>query len=392
VWSVPALATILLVSGGAAALAQGPPGGPPPAVGVVKAEKRPITQSNEFIGRIQAINRVDVVARVTAFVDKVEFKDGAEVKAGDVLYRLERGPFEADLDAKKSVAQQFDAQLQNANISLERAQTLLKSQAGAQATVDSALATQRSTAAQLLGANANVKTSEINLGYTVIKSPIDGKIGRTAITAGNVVTPGSGILATIVGQDPMYVTFPVSLRTEIELRERYANKGGFKGVILRILLPSGRYYSQSGTLTFTDNTIQAGTDTITLRGTIANPIIPADKGGDGTLRELADNEFVTVEVQGIEPVFVLAIPRAAILSDQKGDYVYTVGPDNKAQRADIKLGQSTPTVASIEGGLQEGDMVIVDGLQRVRIGQPVSPGPPAVPPPGPDAAAAATKQ
>jgi len=370
------LAAVVFVS---AALAQGEPPAPP-AVGVIKAARRPITETNEFIGRIQAINRVAIVARVTGFLDQVQFTDGAEVKKGDVLYRLERGPFEADLEAKKAVADQMAAQLQNANVTLDRAQTLLKSQTGAQATVDTALATQRSFAAQLLGANASVKQSEINLNYTDIAAPIDGKIGRTAITPGNVVSPSSGILTTIVGQDPMYVVFPISVRTTIDLRERYADKGGFLAVVIRIKLPDGRVYGQTGKLNFADNTVQTATDTLTVRGIIPNPVLPSGKNGVANLRELTDNEFVTVELEGVDPIEVLGIPRAAILSDQQGDYVFVVDAQNKAQRHNVKLGESTPTVAAVTSGLTEGDSVVVEGLQRVRAGLPVSPGPPTAPP------------
>jgi membrane fusion protein, multidrug efflux system len=350
------------------------------AVGVVRAEKRPITETSEFIGRIQAMNRVDIVARVTAFLEEVRFKDGAEVKKGDILYRLERGPFEADLDAKKAIAEQMSAQLKNASAALDRAQTLLDRQAGPAATVDSALATERSFAAQLLGANASVKQSQINLGYTEIVAPIDGKIGRTAITPGNVVSPGSGVLTTIVGQDPMYVVFPISVRTSLQLRERYAGKGGLGAAVIRLKLPDGRSYDQTGKLDFSDNTIQTGTDTLTVRGVIPNPILAPAAGGDGRLRELSDNEFVSVYLEGVGPIQVLAVPRSAVLSDQQGDYVFVVDADNKARRQDVKLGQSTPTIASVISGLKEGDSVVVEGLQRVRPGQPVSPGPPTAPP------------
>jgi len=376
--SVLVVLSILVMVPLAPAWSQQPP--PAPAVGVVTVEKRPITQTDEFIGRIQAINRVDVVARVTAFLEEVRFKDGAEVKKGDILYRLERGPFEADLDAKKAVAQQMAAQLQNASAALDRAQTLAKSQAGSQATADAALATERSFAAQLLGANASVKQSQINLGYTEIAAPIDGKIGRTSITPGNVVNPGSGVLTTIVGQDPMYVVFPISVRTSLQLRERYVGKGGFDAVVIRLKLPDGRSYDQTGKLDFVDNTIQTGTDTLTVRGIIPNPILPPGQGSEERVRELADNEFVSVSLEGVEPVQVLAMPRSAVLSDQQGDYVFVVDADNKARRQNVKLGQSTPTLASIVSGLNEGDSVVVEGLQRVRPGQPVSPGPPTAPP------------
>lgn len=373
----PRLAAIFMTAFAAifasrAALAQGGPA----VVGVARVETKPITQTNEFIGRISAINRVDIVARVTAFLENVDFIDGGEVKKGDVLYRLERGPFEADLKAKQAVVEQFDAQLQNAEVSLERAQSLLRTQAGAQATVDSALASQRSYLAQLLGAKASVQSSQINLDYTVISSPIDGKIGRTAVTPGNVVSPGSGTLVTVVGQDPMYVLFPVSVRTLFELREKYANNGGYSAVVIRVRLPNGRIYDQPGKLDFVDNTVQASTDTIILRGTLPNPVThKSPGGGSAPLRELQDNQFVSVLLEGVKPVEVLAIPREAVLTDQQSDFVYIVDDKNTAQRQNITLGQSTPSVASVTQGLKEGQLVIVEGLQRVRPGAPVSPRP-----------------
>ncbi|WP_020173803.1 efflux RND transporter periplasmic adaptor subunit [Methyloferula stellata] len=383
------LSAFLVLGASEAALAQAA-APPPPAVGVQRAEKKPITEKDEFNGRILAINRVDIVARVTAFVDSVEFKDGQEVKTGDILYRLERPPFEADLEAKKAVAEQYQAQLVNANAALDRAQTLLKGPAGLQSNYDSALATQKSYAAQLLGAQAAVKQSEINLGYTQIASPIDGKIGRTAITLGNVVSPSSGVLVTIVGQDPMYVLFPVSVRTLLALRNRYVPLGGFNAVVIRVTLPNGQIYDQTGKLTFVDNTVQTATDTVMMRATIANPPIldSANKQGQSVVRQLTDGEFVTVNLEGVQPVLVLSIPRSAVLTDQRGDYVYVVDADNKAQRRDIQLGQSTPADASIISGLTEGELVVVEGIQRVRAGELVSPGPPT---PGPAASSTVPK-
>lgn len=351
-------------------------------MGVIRVEKKPITESTQFIGRIQAIDRVDIVARVTAFLEQVDFRDGAEVKKGDVLYRLERGPFEADLDAKMAVAAQIEAQLENANISLERARKLLQTQAGAQATVDAALATQRSYAAQLLGAKASVKQSKINLDYTIIASPIDGKIGRTSVTPGNVVSPSSGVLVTVIGQDPMYVLFPVAVRTAIALRERYAPIGGFNAVVVRLGLPDGRIYGKAGKLDFIDNTVQTATDTILMRAVVPNPPLPVKTANGGALRELTDTEFVSVYLEGVKPVEILAVPRAAILSDQQSDYVYVIDKDNNAQRQNVKLGQSTPTTAAVESGLKVGDIVIVEGLQRVRPGQLVVAGPATPPAPG----------
>jgi membrane fusion protein, multidrug efflux system len=347
----------------------------PPAVGIIEVAKRPITETSEFLGRIEAVNRVNVVARVTAFLEKRLFKEGAEIKTGDELYRLERGPFEADLASKQALVAQLQATLENAKLTTDRARTLLSGPAGQQSTYDAAIANQRSFEAQVQSAQAQVQSSQINLDYTEIRSPIDGKVGRTAVTEGNVVTPGSGVLTTIVSQDPMYVTFPVSVREGLALRERYATRGGFNAVVIKLRLPDGRLYDQTGKLDFVNNTIAQSTDTFLVRGIIPNPTLHDPSTTGGPVRELTDGEFVTVLQEGVQPVEVLAIPRSAVLSDQQGDYVFTVGADNKAEQRRIQLGQSTSTVAAVISGLALGDKVIVEGLQRVRPGQPVSPGP-----------------
>ncbi len=371
----------------APAVGQAPPGGPP-AVGVLKVTKHLVTETDRFIGRIQATARVDVVARVTAFLDSYEFKEGDEVKKGQLLYRLEQPPFQATVQANQGSVEQFQAQLANANVTLQRANTLLNTPAGQQSTVDSAKATQGNVQGQLLTAQAQAKTAEINLGYTTITSPIDGKIGRTNVTAGNVVSPSSGTLATVVGQDPMYIVFPVSVRSVLELRDRYVPLGGFDAVRLRILLPDGKTYEQTGKLNFIDNTVSTNTDTLALRGTIPNPPLQT-KGTTGVIRELYDGEFVTVLLEGAQPVDLLAIPQAAVLTDQQGSYVYVVGDDDKATRQNVQLGQTEPPEVSVLAGLKEGQAIVVDGLQRVRVGQPVNPGPPA--PSAADAAAKAVK-
>jgi membrane fusion protein (multidrug efflux system) len=184
------------------------------------------------------------------------------------------------------------------------------------------------------------------------------------------------VLTTIVSQDPMYVTFPVSVREALVLRDRYATLGGFKAVVIRVRLPDGKLYDQVGQLNFVNNTIQQNTDTITLRGTIPNPVLSKlSSADDVTVRQLTDNEFVTVLLEGVQPVEVVAIPRSAVLSDQQGDYVFVLGPDNKAEQRRIVLGQSTATIASVTTGLAVGEKVIAEGMQRVRPGQPVAPGP-----------------
>ncbi len=382
------------------AMAQPVPGGPP-AVGVVRVERQQITESEEFIGRTQAVGRVSLVARVTAFLDKRNFVEGSEVKKGDLLYVLEQAPFKAEVNSASASVDQFVAQHRNAQLTLDRARALLSTPAGQQSTYDAAFASERALAAQIAGAQAQLETAQINLGYTEIRAPIDGRISTTAVTEGNVVSPTSGTLAMLVSQHPIYVLFPIAQRTALDLRARYGPKGGFKAVVLRLRLPDGRIYNQEGHLDYVSPTVAENTDTLTLRGVFPNPRLSTAPIPGGALRELTDGEFVTVMLEGVQPVTVLAIPRAAVLADQQGDYVYVVNAQNKAEARRVQLGQSTPATAVVLSGLKEGETVISEGVQRVHPGQPVAPAPatpaPASPPtaqprPGNDSSAGPSGQ
>ncbi len=383
---VVGLSVAAIASGIGPARAQPGPGGPP-AVGVTQVTDRAIIETSDFVGRVQAVNRVDLVARVTAFLTKRQFIEGAEIHAGDVLYRLERPPFEAAVAAQAANVAQAEAVLQGGNLTLGRAEALLNTPAGQRSRVEDAQASQRSQAAQIAGAQAQLRIAQTNLDYTEIKAPIDGKISRTSVTEGNVVGPNSGTLATIVSQDPMYVLFPVSVRAAFDLRDRYADKGGFAAVTIKVRLPNGKAYDQDGQLDYVDPTVAPNTDTLIFRARIPNPLRNGAKPNDPGSRELADGEFVTVSLQGVEPIQALAMPRAGILSDQQGNYVWVIGEGNKAEQRRVTLGQSTPDTAVIASGLKAGETVVVDGVQRVRPGIVVAPGPafaaPAVPPQAP---------
>ena len=365
------------------------PGSGPPAVGVVRAEQQQITQSDEFNGRIQAVNRVALVARVTGFLEKRDFTEGAEIKKGDLLYEIERPPFQALVDAAKANEEQLEAQHRDALITLQRAQKLLPTVAGQQSDVDTALANEQALAAQIEGAKAQLQTAQINLDYTNIIAPVDGKITATQVTEGNVVSPTSGTLANLVSQDPMYVLFPIPVRTGLDLRARYEPKGGFNAVVVKLRLPNGKIYGSDGKLDYVSPTITENTDTFTVRAVVPNPLMTGMPSNGPAPRELFDGEFVSVLLEGVQPITVLAVPRAAVLSDQQGDYVYVVDAQNKAQIRRIQQGQSTPSLAVITNGIKEGELVITEGLQRVRPGEAVSPSPAT---PGPSVGSSGAQQ
>ena len=356
------------------ATAQPLPSGPPP-VGVVTVQRQPMIDSYEFNGRVEAINSVNIVARVSAFLEQQLFTEGIDVKKGDLLYLLEQAPYQASVDVQNASIAQAQAQLDNAKTELWRKQQLVEKSAGTQQAVDTAQATQRTEAAQVQATQAQLEIAQINLGYTEIHSPIDGRVGRSSVTVGNVVNPNSGVLTTVVSQDPMYVVFPVPTRRAIQLREEYAQNGGFDAVNVRLRLPDGRLYDQIGKLDFINNAIAKDTDTVTVRGVVPNPVLASQTAGGVKLRELIADEFVTVLLESVNPKQVIAVPRAAILSDQEGSYVYVVDEHNMARQRRVQLGELTPEKAGIADGLAEGEQVIVEGVQRARPNAPVTPAP-----------------
>ena len=360
-----------------AAAQPGPQG--PPAVGVITAERRGVTESSEFVGRVEAIDRVDLRARVTGFLDERAFREGQEVAAGATLFRLERAPFEAQVAQAAAQVASAEAELANATIQLNRARELVRTQAGTQARVDDATAAQRAAQAQVLGAQAQLRVANINLGYTEITAPFAGKIGRSNFSPGAVVGPDAGPLATVVSQDPMRIAFPVSLRAGIELRDRFEGRGGVAAVRVRIRLASGQIFDQAGRIEFVDTQVNRDTDTLLVRAVMPNPLRAVAGPTGEPERPLIDGMFVTVFVEGVEPVPQVVIPRAAVLQDQQGNFVFVVAEGNRAQRRGVALGRSLADQVVIERGLEGGETVVTDGVQRVRPGQPVQPMPAAPP-------------
>jgi membrane fusion protein, multidrug efflux system len=239
-------------------------------VGIVAAERKPISKTLDFVGRVEAINRVDISARVKGFLEEVLFKDGDTVEEGAPLYRIEKGLFEAAVEQAQGALERSRAAKALSQITLVRNEQLLKTNAVAAQARDLALAADQQADCAILTDEANLQTAKINLGYTAIAAPISGKIGRTNITKGNVVGPESGPLTLIVSQDPMYVTFPVSQRDLLQAQKSRRSADDIRDIKVRLRFSDGSAYDQSGSINFVDVTVNRTTDTVIARATMPN--------------------------------------------------------------------------------------------------------------------------
>src|SRR5882672_738092 len=255
----------------AAASAQQQPAPAVVPVGTVKAEKKPIAKTADFVGRISAINKVEVRARITGYLESVKFTEGDLVKDSAQLYGIEKGLFQAAVDQAVGVLDGSKAKKLLTAIQFQRADDLMKTNAGTVVAVDQALTADRAADAQILIDQANLETAKINLGYTDITSPIVGKIGRTMITKGNVVSPDSGTLTTIVSQDPIYVLFPVSQRDIMKARQQ-AHAVDITGIKVRLQFADGSTYDAVGKIDFVGVTVDRSTDTVEVRAVFPNPV------------------------------------------------------------------------------------------------------------------------
>jgi membrane fusion protein (multidrug efflux system) len=352
-------AVFLVCASGFAAYAQGTASTPVP-VGTVTAERKAISKGWEFVGRVEAINRVDVRARVKGYLEAVLFREGDLVKEGDPLYRIEKGLFEAAVGQAEGALQKSKAEYELAVKTRQRQEELFSKNVTAEQKLDEARAAEGKEKGNVSTDEANLKAARINLSYTDILAPIAGKIGRTALTKGNVISPESGVLTTIVSQDPMYVTFPVSQREFVEAQEN-GRRGDldFNDIKVRLRYSDGSMYDQVGQFNFVDVSVDRATDTVLMRATIPNP-----KGG------LTDGQIMRVMVEGGTPEEKIMIPQAALIADQEGVYVFVV-EDGKAVVKRVKPGGEHGTIVVIESGLSAGDLVIVQGLDGVRPGTAV---------------------
>ncbi len=334
-------------------------GAPPPAVLVQPAELKPVADQAEFIGRAAAVDKVELRARVKGFLGPRKFKDGDQVKEGQVLFTIEPEPYQAAVDQKKAQRDAAKAALTNADLQLNRAEELLRTKTGTQVTYDQRLSEQLQAKAQLEDASAQLRDAEIQLSYTEIKSPIDGRIGRAAVSPGNIVGPDTGVLATVVKENPIRVLFSITQRELLDAR-RDTTSGD--AVVVRLRLADGSIYKEKGKIDFIDVTADAKTDGQVVRAVFDNK--------DGLL---TDGQTVRVIVEGEKAPTVVAVPQAAIAQDQTGAYLFVVNDKNVAEQKRVKTGIARDGLVAITEGLKAGERVIVQGQQRVRPGMTVNP-------------------
>ena len=339
---------------------------PPPAVLVEPAEKTPIADQAEFIGRAAAVDKVDLRARVKGFLGPRRFKDGDQVKKDEVVFTIEPETYQAAVDQKRAQRDSAQAALTNADLQLSRAAELLKSNTGTKATYDQRLSEQLQAKANLEDAKAQLRDAEIQLSYTEIKSPIDGRIGRAAFSPGNLVGPDSGVVATVVSETPIRVLFPVTQR-ELLAARKDASAG--EPPVVRLRLADGSLYKEKGQLDFIDITVDPKTDGQIVRATFDNK--------DGLL---TDGQTVRVVLEDAKPQEVIVIPQQAIALDQTGSYVFVVDAKNVVELRRVKTGFVRNGKIVITEGLSAGDRVVIQGQQRIRQGMTVAPSLASAPP------------
>ena len=334
---------------------------PPPSVSVTPVVTRKVTETGEFVGRVTAINKVDVVARVPGFIEERTFTEGQAVKTGDLLFRIEQATYKAAVEQQQANLAKAKAAEVNASLQLERGKELVRTNNIPISTLDQRAADEATAKANVLEAQALLDQAEINLGYTEVRSPIDGKIGIAYFTVGNLVGPSSGKLATIVSQDPIYVIFQASERDVLNYKRRVAESADKNPhVTVHIRLPNGADYPHAGLTNLLDVQVDPNTDTVAVRAQFPNPeglLIP-----DG---------IVGVTVERGAPRSALVVPQSAVQLDQAGHYVLLVDSAKKVELRRVTTGVEQGRDVVVTEGLKEGELVIVEGIQKVHPGQVV---------------------
>lgn len=358
-----AAAVVLAAS---SASAQAPKGGqmPPPAVVIERVQIRDASNPSEFIGRVEAIEAVDIRARVQGFLRSVNFRAGEAVKVGDLLFEIEPAQYEASVASAEAQRARAEASRNEAESRLKRTRELLRRDAAAQATLDEAQAAFDIAAADVKVAEAALRNAELNLSYTRIAAPIAGQIGRAALTQGNLVGPESNALARIVQLDPVRVVFSVTEGQVVSLRQQETDGGKFdiEALTLGLRLPNGTDYPHQGRVEYAESEVNPRTGTVAVRLVFPNPdhlLIP--------------NQSVTAIIRDKRVSQLPVIPQSAVLQDRQGRFVYVLGDDNKVAQRRIETGARVANGWAVTEGLKGGEAIVVQGIQRLADGMVVQP-------------------
>lgn len=376
--SILALALVLAACAGADGSAPAQP--PPPAVNVAAVVERSVTAWDTFSGRIEAVDRVEVRPRVSGYLERVAFAEGAEVRKGDVLFEIDAREYRAAHERALADVERARSRVALARSQLDRAQRLLQSNAISRNDVDTRGAEAAQAQADVRAAVAAAEQARLDLGFTRVLAPIDGRVGRALVTPGNLVTGGSSVLVTLVSLDPVYVTFEgdeqTFLRYQSQARAGERAIDGAARTPVRFALGDDDGFPHTATLSFLDNELDRSAGTIRARARVANPE-----------RRFTPGLYARVQLAGGDPFAALLINERAVITDQDRRFVYVLGSDNTAQRRDVQLGTTVDGLRVVSHGLASGDLVLVNGQQKVFMpGMAVAPT--TVPMHDPDAVAA----
>lgn len=334
----------------------GPP--PPPAVTVAAPLVQNVVDWDEYVGRFEAIQNVEIRPRATGYLSGVYFRDGDYVRKNQLLFTVDPRPAKAAVAQAVAQLSQAQAALANARTELARSQTLYASRAASQEEVESRQATVRSTQAQVAGANANLRARQLDLAFTRVTAPIAGRISERKVDPGNSVTADQTVLTTIVSVDPLHFEFQGS--EALLLKYQRQGTGTQKGTPVRVKLSDESEYAHAGTLDFVDNAIDAGAGTIRARAIIPNP------GGF-----LKPGMFGNLRLEGSRQYPALLVPDTAVIADAARQVVYVVDKNGTVAARPVETGPLVGSLRVIRRGIARDDRVIIEGIQRARPGQKV---------------------
>ncbi len=343
--------------------AQGGPQGPPP-VTVAKPVLRNIVEMDEYTGRFDAAAYVELRARVSGYLEAIHFQDGANVNAGDLLFTIDRRTYQAAYNQAQASLNTRQTEFDLAKVEFERYQRLTQSGAAAAATLDQRRQAFLSAQAGIAGARAAAETARLNLSFTEVRAPIAGRISRKLVTEGNLVRENDTLLTTIVQLDPVHFYFDIDERSFLSY-PRIARQGGNsssggsngRGLKVSVMLTDEKTFTHQGVLDFTDNRLDTATGTMRLRAVFENKD-----------QFLTPGLFGRIAVPGSPEYQAVMVPDEAILTDLDRRYVYVVGDGGAVQQRPVRIGSRTDNYRIIRDGLKGDETVVINGLQRVRLG------------------------